>query len=170
MKRVCAVMVASALLFAGFPAAAFAAPQQPAGQVAGTVVDEARTPVSGHPVRIRNNATGQVLGNLTTGSDGAFLFPNLPPGAYVVEAVDAEGNVPAVSAAVTVTSGQPSVSGVMLTLAGDQAGAAAVAGGGSFFTSTKGLVIMAAAVAAGGAGIVALKNDKKPKSKNKDKD
>ncbi len=167
MKRSFAIVLAFALLFGGLPVFAASPSQasQQLGQASGSVRDQAGAPVPGHAVRIRNSATGQVLGTGTTGSDGGFIFSNLPPGAYVVEAVDAQGNVAAVSAMLSIEAGKPAVAGVIVTLKGDEAAAAAA--GGSFFTSPKGLVIMAAAVAAGGAGIVALKGDKKAKSPHK---
>ena len=177
MKRACALVVAFALLSGVFPAAAFASPEpgrgarapQQAGQVAGVVKTEGGQAVSGYQVRIRNSATGQVVGTAVTGDQGQFLFVNLPPAAYVVEAVDQEGQVPAVSQLLGIETGKMSFTDVPVILPGDDPAALVRPGGGSFFTSTKGLVILAAAVAAGGAGVVAYQNNKKPKSKKKDK-
>lgn len=171
MKRACALVVAVALLSGAFPAAAFAsAPAgQQAGQVAGVVRTEGGQAVSGYQVRIRNSSTGAVMGTAVTGDQGQFLFVNLPPAAYVVEAVDQQGQVPAVSQLLNIETNRLSFTDIPVILPNDQAAGLAAPGGGSFFTSTKGLVIMAAAVAAGGAGVVAYQNNKKPKSKKKDK-
>ncbi len=176
MKRASALIVAFALLSGVFPAGAFAGPEpgrvaathQQAGQVAGVVRTEGGQAVPGYAIRIRNTATGKVVGSDVTGDQGQFFFINLPPGAYVVEAVDRQGQVPAVSGLLSIETGKMSFSDVPVILPGDDPAALTRPGDGSFFTSTKGLVIMAAAVAAGGAGIVAYRSNRVPKSKSKD--
>jgi hypothetical protein len=169
MKRASALIVAFALLSGAFPAGVFAAARQQTGQVSGVVKTEGGQTVPGYSIRIRNSGTGNVLGTGISGDQGQFLFINLPPGAYVVEAVDQQGRVPAVSGLLSIETGRLSYSDVPVILPGDDPAALTQPGGGNFFTSTKGLVIMAAALAAAGAGVVAYQNDKKPKSKKKDK-
>lgn len=60
-----------------------------AGSLAGRLTDLYAHPVEGVPVIARNEATGAETRS-TTGKHGAYLFANLSPGKYTVEAVSAQ--------------------------------------------------------------------------------
>jgi len=89
-------------------------------------------------------ATGQIAGTTATDAAGAFTFANVVPGNYVVELLDAAGNVVSTSAAVSVAAG--AVTGVAI---GAGAGAATAAAASTpFFASTLGVISIAAGAAA----------------------
>jgi hypothetical protein len=56
------------------------------GSVAGTVLDSTGGAIAGAAVEITNTETG-VISKQTSSSEGAFVFPNLPPGPYVIKVV-----------------------------------------------------------------------------------
>ena len=89
---------------------------QTAGQITGRVKDPDLAVVSGSQVVLTDR---QTKAKLTTATDGrgAYLFPFLPPGAYVVE-VDAQGFKPSVSPELKVAAGQTVNFEVVLSLAG----------------------------------------------------
>lgn len=142
MKRLTALAIV--LVLAGsVPAVALAAPQGP-GQLTGSVRDAGDRPAANVLVRLRNLDTGVVAGTTTTNSGGAYAFTGVAPGNYVVEVLDASGQILATSAALSVSAGQ-GLAGVLVTLSSiAEKGALA-----AFFTSTTGIVVLAAA----GAGI-----------------
>jgi hypothetical protein len=94
-------------------------------------------------VRLRGLANGQLAETATTNTLGQFTFTGLNPGNYVIEVVNAAGDIIGTSATVSVAAGA-AVTGVAVTLAAT----AATVAGGSFFTSTLGIVSVAAAGAA----------------------
>src|SRR5580692_12116545 len=67
----------------------------PVGQITGMVKDPAQAVVSGSLVVLTNQQTQNKITTLTD-SQGAYSFPSLQPGAYVVE-VDAAGFKPSIS-------------------------------------------------------------------------
>lgn len=58
--------------------------QSTAGTITGVVKDSSGAVVAGATVAIRNPATG-LSQTVSTQADGAFVVPNLPPGAYSIE-------------------------------------------------------------------------------------
>jgi Carboxypeptidase regulatory-like domain len=156
LRHLVLCVLVTALVVPGVPLLAAPAP---AGQAAtGTVSGSARS-ASGQlmpntTVRLRNAQTGQLAGSTTTGADGAFGFTALPPGTYVVEVVNAVGEVVGTSTTILLGATSMTATGVTVTATGAQFLAAA--GGGSFFTSTLGLITIAA-VGAGIAGVIVVK-------------
>ena len=73
-RRVLLVLVALLL-----PAVGYA--QTPLGAVAGTVLDQSGAVLPGATVTLTNTGTSQVM-TATSGDTGAFLFPQVPVGAY----------------------------------------------------------------------------------------
>lgn len=152
LRRLVLSAVIAALAVPAVPL--FAAPA-PAGQGAtGTLSGSART-ASGEAmpnatVRLRDARTGQLAGSTTTGADGQFTFTALNPGTYVVEVVNAVGEVVGTSAAISLAATAMTATGVIVTETAAQFLAAA--GGGSFFGSA----MSAVAIAALGAGIVGV--------------
>ncbi|MFC1887194.1 carboxypeptidase regulatory-like domain-containing protein [Candidatus Cloacimonadota bacterium] len=90
----------------------------PPGSVAGTVVDEESNPIEGALVHL---FTGQgfpgdpLSFDMLTGSDGAFLFEDLPLEEYDLNA-SAEGYLPFEPIEVEITSDNPDTSGIILVL------------------------------------------------------
>src|SRR5689334_15101434 len=58
--------------------------QSVTGQVSGTVTDSSDAPISGAAVQLTHDLTQQVRA-ATTEPSGAFVFPNLVPGAYSIQ-------------------------------------------------------------------------------------
>jgi hypothetical protein len=155
MKRLLVAALVLALVGIGVPVPVGAAGQQKGGSVSGAVHNSARQPVANTTVRLRNADTGELVETTITNAKGGFTFTGVPQGNYVIEVVNAAGDVIGTSSTVAVTAGMNTVSGVAITLAArGAAGAAAAAGGaGGFFTSTAGILVIAAAGAGLGVGI-----------------
>jgi hypothetical protein len=142
----------------------FAAParagQPPAGTISGSARSALSQPLTNHTVRLRNAETGQLTASTTTNAAGQFSFAGLNPGTYVVEVLDAAGQVIGTSAAI-VLSPAAMVAGGLVIQASAIGAAAAAAGsaGGAFLTSTLGIVTLAA-IAAGVVGAVVVVRNK----------
>src|SRR5947208_47165 len=132
----------------------FAAPRavqaQTAGSISGTASDSVGVTVAKATVRLRNLATGELSGNSVSSGAGEFSFSGLSAGNYVVEVVNAAGEIVGTSAPIVVAAGAQ-VTGVVVAASAAAAagvgGSAGVASAG-FFTSTAGIVALAAAGAA----------------------
>jgi len=74
------------------------------GQIAGTVKDPAQATIAGSQV-ILTNLQSKAKNTTTTGSQGAYTFPSVPPGMYTVEA-NAAGFQPSTSPVLSVAAGQ----------------------------------------------------------------
>jgi len=126
------------------------------GQTASAAsVTGAASDVNGHvlsnaSVQLRNVSTGQLVGSATTNAAGQFSFDHLPPGSYVVEVLNAAGQIVGTSGSVVVTAGA-AVTGVSVSASA----ATKAAGAGGFGSHHVGLILGAAA-AAGVAGGVAM--------------
>jgi Carboxypeptidase regulatory-like domain len=145
----------------------FAAPvragQPPAGSISGVAQSATAQPLANHAVRVRNAETGQLTASTTTGAAGQFSFTGLNTGTYVVEVLDAGGQVIGTSAAIVLSPTAMVASGLVIQASALDRAAAAGSAGGSFFTSTLGIVTLAA-IAAGvvGAVVVVGKDDASP--------
>jgi iron complex outermembrane receptor protein len=104
--------VSAYLLLVGLPLFA----QTETGKISGVVKDPDQAVVSGSRVTLTNQRTKSRV-TLTTDSLGAYSFPALAPGAYVVEA-EAKGFNPATSSELTVSASQTVGFDFALTLAG----------------------------------------------------
>ncbi len=102
------------LAFSAF--AAFAQSSPDTGQIAGVVKDPDQAAVSGSQVTLTNQQT-KIKTTTITDSQGAYTFPSLQPGAYVVE-VDPKGFNPSRSSELNVLAGQTVTFDFALTLAG----------------------------------------------------
>jgi hypothetical protein len=150
MRRI--VALALALTFSLHTASAFALAAGAAAQGTATVAGTARNS-SGHPIenctaQLRNVETGQLAASKKCDRAGAFVFTNLDPGNYVVEIVDAQGDVIGASAVSSVAAGATVAVSVMAATA-----VAATSGG----ISTA-LILASLAAAAGVAAIVVVAN------------
>ncbi len=96
---------------------AFAQPSSvQTGQITGLVKDPDQALVPGSPVILTNQQT-KAKRATATDAQGAYAFPSVAPGAYVVE-VDAAGFKPGISAELNVVAGQTVNFDFALTLAG----------------------------------------------------
>ena len=95
---------------------AFAQTAADTGQITGVVKDPDQAVVAGSQVILTNQQTKAKTTAVTDGQ-GAYTFPSLQPGAYVVE-VDAKGFKPSVSPELKVAAGQTVNFDFALTLAG----------------------------------------------------
>jgi len=103
MRRLITVVLASLLVFAGTPLTSAAA--KSTGTITGVARSTAGQPLGSHSVRVRSVRTGDVVATATTSASGSFVVPNLDPGSYVVEIVDAAGRIAGTSAIATVVEG-----------------------------------------------------------------
>ena len=149
MRRALVVALALALALPGSAAFAAGAGGSPGtASIAGSARAAAGRAAANTTVRLRNLATGQLAGTTTTNAAGEFSFVGLEAGNYVVELVNAAGELMATGAPIAVADGM-AITGAGVSAAGAAAAAAGAAGGvGSFFGSTLGLVAIAAAGAA----------------------
>ncbi len=128
-----------------------------AGEVSGRAVVDGK-PLGNVVVRLRNVATGAIVGTTTANAAGEFSFTKLSAGNYIVEIVSARDVILGTSTAITLTPG--AMIATNLTVATSGAALAAgggVAGGliGGLTTATAGATAGVVASAAGG-GLGAL--------------
>src|SRR3954471_22781246 len=90
---------------ASLVAAAGRVAQSPAASLAGTATTANGAILANVTVQLRDLATGEVAGTTTSSDKGEFSFTVLNPGDYVVEIVDASGQVIGTSGAVTLAAG-----------------------------------------------------------------
>ena len=148
MRRVLAAAIALTLAIPGSSAGAGKVGQA-TGSIAGTATSKGGQTLANQTVQLRNVATGQLVGTTSSSSVGTFGFSGLDAGTYVVEVLNAGGQIVGTSAAVSVAAGA-AVTGVAVS-----AMAAAVATG---LSTTAIVTITAVAAAAGIAGAVAIAN------------
>lgn len=117
---------------------------QTTGQIAGTARDSTGQPMPNTSVRLRSIETGRLAGSTTTSSTGQFSFSRLGPGMYVVEVVNAAGNVVATSTTISLAAGAMAATGVTITASAASATALAGGGAAAFFGSTAGIITLAA--------------------------
>ena len=100
MKRILVVVFAALL---GAPPL-FAAGSQAAAtaSLSGTASSSTGQTIATATVQLRNLATGQLAGTTTSNAAGSFSFASLQPGNYVVEIVNAAGEIVGTSASVAV--------------------------------------------------------------------
>ena len=88
-----------------FAFAAAAAAAQGTATLAGTARNSSGQPIENCTVQLRDVLTGQLVGATKGDRAGAFVFTNLNPGNYVVEVVNAQGDVIGTSAVSAVAAG-----------------------------------------------------------------
>lgn len=133
--------------------------QQQTGNVAGLAKNTQQQNLPKVEVRVRA-ANGQIVAQGVTDAAGKFEFKGLTPGSYIVEVVDAAGNLVG-TASITVTGAETAT--VTITAAAAGAIAAAGAGGFSLFgLGTIGTIALVGTVAA--LTIVAIEAARRPAS------
>lgn len=158
MRRLFALVLTAALIAAAIPAPIHAAARQQPGSLQGIARNAQQQPLGNMKVQIRNVATGQLAGTGTTNAAGQFSFAGLNPGDYVVEVVNAAGQIVATAAPVSVAAGTVAT----VTVTASAAAPAAAAAGGLFGLGTAGTVlgIAGAAAAIGITAMVVTKDNK----------
>jgi hypothetical protein len=156
--RLLVIALTLALALPASPLVVTSVAQAEIASLAGTAASSTGETLANVTVQLRDLATGTVSGTTTSSSTGAFSFGLVNPGNYVVEVLNAAGEVVGTSASVSVAAGA-AITGVTVsaTAAAVAASAAAVAG-----VSTIAAVTSAAA-AAGVVGLVtATQEDASP--------
>ena len=142
MRRIVSLALTVALVVFLSPAPLGA--QGQTGVVMGTATDAAKTPLANHAVRLRSISgpqQGQILGTAQSAANGTFSITAIP-GSYVVEVVNAAGQVVGATTSITVAAGATvTVSVAASALAAGAAAAAAAGGLVGLFTGTSLLVI-----------------------------
>jgi hypothetical protein len=149
MRKIVALFVAVSFAAFACSAAVSAAARQQTGGVKGVAADAAKKPLPNHTIQLREAKTGKLVGTTTTNAAGEYVFSGISPGEYIIEIVDAQGNILG-TATVTVSSDRVAVVAVTATALGAAAVAAGAAAGGlaGLLTGTS-LLVSAAATAAG---------------------
>lgn len=171
MRRMLSVGLIVAISGLGMPWSAVAAnpptrvrqdPPQ-TGTIGGTAKDAKGEKLPKSTVRVRNVADGTIAAEVVADAAGAFSVTGLAPATYVVEIVNAAGQVVGLSSAVAVAAGTVATVTVTATAVGAIAAAAA---GGGFSLLGLGTLASVAVVSAAGvaavAGVVASRNTASP--------
>lgn len=162
MRSVVAMVLAVALATVTWSAPLQAVAKQEPGGVNGVARDAAKNPLGDHTIQLRNAQTGQLAGSSTSNAAGEFSFTGINPGSFVIEIVDAAGNILGTATA-TVTAGVVTTVAVTATALGVAAVAAGAAGGlVGVLTGTSLLVITALAVAGITSAVVAAREEASP--------
>ena len=148
--RVLAVLLALALAPVS-PFVATSVAQAEAASVAGLATSSTGDTLVNVTVQLRDLATGTVTGTTTSSSAGAFSFGAVNPGNYVVEVLNADGEVVGTSASLSVAAGAV-VTSVTVTATAAGAAVAATAAAAAIGAGTI-AAITSAATAAGVVGI-----------------
>lgn len=124
--------------------------QAEVASIAGAAASSTGETLVNATVQLRDLATGTVSGTTTSSSTGAFSFVAINPGNYIVEVLNAAGQVVGTSASISVAAGA-AITGVAVS-----ATAAAVTAAASVAGISTIVAVTAAAAAAGVVGIVAV--------------
>lgn len=153
MRRLVSVVLVSAILLLPWPAFAVRAQaaQSQGASISGKAATASGQPMANGTPRLRNLDTGKLAASTTSSAAGGFSFNGIPAGNYVIELVDAKGQIIGTSAPIAVTPGA-TITGVTVTAsAAATPGAIAGAAAGGIGTATT---VAAVAAAAGIAGLV----------------
>lgn len=123
-----------------------------AGIILGVVRDGTERPVAAARLRLRDLTSGRILMATRSDQEGGFYFSGVPAGPYVVELVDENGTVRALSGTCLITGGEPIATFIRL--------GAQPPWYSGFFTNAA----MAAVSAAAGLGVTAVGNGFQPAS------
>ena len=98
-------------------------------------------------------SNGQVVQSVMSDVTGKFEFTNVQEGTYVIEIVDASGNVIGTSPTLQVNDDCDPISGLIINTSA--VAPAAAAAGAAFFTTASGIIVLAAA----GVASIAIARD-----------
>ena len=160
MRKLFALVLSAAMIFGAVPiGAAGAARQGQTGTIEGTARDAQQQPLANYTVQLRNVQTGQLVSTGTTSQAGQFTFTSIPPGSYVVEIVNAAGEIIGTTAPIAVAAGTVATVTVMASAAGAMA-AAGGAGFGIFGLGTAASAALIGGVAVGTTALIATRGNK----------
>jgi hypothetical protein len=149
--RVIVIALAVALSLPASPFVVTGMAQTEVASIAGTATSSSGEILANVTVQLRDLATGTVSSTTTSSSTGSFSFAAVNPGTYVVEVLNAAGQVVGTSASIYVAAGAAVTRvAVASTAAAIVAGAASIAGIGTIAAVTT------AAAAAGVLGVVTV--------------
>ncbi len=161
MRKSVAVVLVFAMATLTWPATLAAAAQQ-AGGLTGVAAGADKAPLANVTVQLRNAQTGQLVGSTKANAAGQFAFAGISPGAFVLEIVDAAGNILGTATA-TVTAGVVTTVSVTATALGAAAVAAGAAGGLTGLLAGTSLLVISTAAAAGiTIAVVATREEASP--------
>lgn len=123
-----------------------------AASISGTVLSPTGQPITDTVVQARNLLTGVVEGSTRTATGGAFSI-GLPPGSYVLEIVDAGGQIVGTSSFIAAAAGA-TVAATVTATSGALTAVSTVTGLAATLTTTAAETVKFAAAAAGVAGVV----------------
>ncbi len=161
MRKVVSTGLIVLMGFAAAPASRLGAAQA-AGTITGTARGRRLEGLPNVRIQIRSISGGAVVGSGTTGGDGTFSVPSLPPGEYVAEVIDAAGKVQGVSAPISLVAGGTSSTSVVAIGLGNSL--AASSGGFHLFGMgpATSLTVLGAAAAASVTAVVSTRPDASP--------
>jgi len=120
-------------------------------QISGRVITPNGSPLANATVRARNLVSGEIDGSTTTASDGQFSI-SVTSGSYLLEVVDADGNLVGTSPFIAATAGT-AITSVTVTAA-TSAVATRAGLASKLLGTTAARTITYAAAAAGVAGVM----------------
>jgi hypothetical protein len=129
------------------------------GSVSGVARGSTAQPLPNARVQLRNTQTGSTVATTIADQTGTFVFPDVPPGDYIAEVVDASHRILGVSMPFSVASGQSASISIL--------GAGSLAVGSSGFSllgmgPVTSLTVLGAAAAASVTAVVATRPDASP--------
>ena len=126
----------------------------PPASINGIAMTSAGQPVANATIRARNLLTGRVAGSTLTTGTGQFVLAGLDSGNYVLELVDAAGQVLGTSSFIYAAAGT-TVAATVTATSGALSAVNTVTGLAATLSTTAAESVKYAAVAAGVAGMVA---------------
>ena len=122
-------------------------------QITGRVIGSGGNPIADVTVRARDLVSGQIGGSTSTAAAGQFAV-TVNPGSYILEVVDAGGQIIGTSPFISAAAGT-AIASVTITASSGALSAISTTGGlVSTLTSTAARSVTYAAAAAGVAGVV----------------
>ena len=135
----------------------------PSGSVSGNATDQNDQPLAAYSVRLRNVDTGIVDATSSTNTAGEYAFTQIASGKYVVELLDRDGYILALSAVVTIGEDRKDVAGLIVRAKPRYVAAGAT---GHKWFGTTAMVLTAAAAAGVTAGVLVSRPDASPSKKD----
>ncbi len=159
MRKSLSLVLVLGLALLGLPGAAGAgpvrAPSLQGGTISGLAKDAKGQKLPNYKVRVRSVSTGKTVAETVSNEAGEITFTGLAPETYVVEIVNAAGEVIGLSPAIVLTAGAT----VTVTVTASAVGAIAAAAGGGFSLFGLGTLATVGVIGAAGAltfaGVVA---------------
>lgn len=148
MRRIAVLVLTLLFALSSTPQVASAAAQG-SGSISGVAQSSGGQTLGSYKVQLRSVQTGAIVASTTTSAVGSFAFLDLNPGSYVVEILNASGQVIGAGSVTTVVVNGNAVTNVT-------APSTALVGGA---IATPLLILLLAAAAAGTVGIIAAVKD-----------